>query len=601
MASTLLYHHTPRIHQAAPPHRTELVVDVWWWGPDKEPESGSNTCIEVRSSVACNAAQLLDDFRVTVNKSCSEKIEDDSIIKSNISHKRDFKKKLRDLLYNTKSSDNTKGSDKTANRNIKDNTDKKTVTAVIDDEENNIIESRFNEMFCLKVCGVDEFLLGDQPLLTYKYVRECVDRDRKPQLKLMPLQTLLKLHGSNLYHSLQLPSNTRSLCAYEGYSILSRTKHFFNQDVNKEVYVPDGKSHKVKDIDTCIVYDVPKCKDETSNMLVNSEQHATGSCAKAHEPVSCAIKDHILASNDMISQEDVSKFYGLKKRPLDNDSVRPCKKVKITENVLEVKNTVSAPICNPKVSQEKMIEKSSVSEILPITSAPKYSQELHSILSNCCYFNTRKHSRISSNHSHVQGSFSTPDLLSSLVNQSHTNEWKENIGLRNHTSDLSGCCKCCRKPDSSLKFNIWHPPHCSRPLKLKFSAMKFFQKQTCTSLTAAVGIFHGKQLLCEVKTVKLYNDVLVKSPDVVFPICLQDCPRATKICITIMSNYNNQSSMITSKPTILSIASRYLFDYEAKFIPNSPTTIFMNPATQLSTVENITEIEHLLFPIIPPR
>ncbi|CAK8686870.1 phosphatidylinositol 4,5-bisphosphate 3-kinase catalytic subunit alpha isoform-like [Clavelina lepadiformis] len=48
------------------------------------------------------------------------------------------------------------------------------------------------EQYVLKICGVQEYLVGGYPICQYKYIRQCVNRDEPPNLMLESISSVLK-------------------------------------------------------------------------------------------------------------------------------------------------------------------------------------------------------------------------------------------------------------------------------------------------------------------------------------------------------------------------------------------------------------------------
>ncbi|KAK3090339.1 hypothetical protein FSP39_011033 [Pinctada imbricata] len=57
----------------------------------------------------------------------------------------------------------------------------------------------YRTSYALKVCGCDEFLLEDYPLSQYKYVRECIARDKIPQFMLLTRESIYKTIPENQF------------------------------------------------------------------------------------------------------------------------------------------------------------------------------------------------------------------------------------------------------------------------------------------------------------------------------------------------------------------------------------------------------------------
>ena len=99
------------------------------------------------------------------------------------------------------------------------------------------------DSYLLKICGYDQYLIGDHPLIRFEYIRNCVSKGKIPHLLLVQKETVIKLLPSYVHLE---PSFLRRLHQFTStntsYSLL--TNEYESQKANISYRLTDGFTSK---------------------------------------------------------------------------------------------------------------------------------------------------------------------------------------------------------------------------------------------------------------------------------------------------------------------------------------------------------------------
>lgn len=113
--------------------------------------------------------------------------------------------------------------------------------------------------FILKVCGQEEYLLGDYPLIQFSYIQDCLARDTTPTLVTMSMGSVA-VHPDNLVENPDLDSSNRPRPTYSTLTIRKKGKHvsawkiddWFMFDVNGIYRLNCDAAHRVVEVNSII-------------------------------------------------------------------------------------------------------------------------------------------------------------------------------------------------------------------------------------------------------------------------------------------------------------------------------------------------------------
>ncbi|XP_015119435.1 phosphatidylinositol 4,5-bisphosphate 3-kinase catalytic subunit delta isoform [Diachasma alloeum] len=78
--------------------------------------------------------------------------------------------------------------------------------------------------FILKVCGQEEYLIGDYPLIQFSYIQDCLARDVTPTLVTMGMESVV-VHHDNLFENPDLDSLKRPRPTFSTLTLRKKGKH----------------------------------------------------------------------------------------------------------------------------------------------------------------------------------------------------------------------------------------------------------------------------------------------------------------------------------------------------------------------------------------
>lgn len=78
--------------------------------------------------------------------------------------------------------------------------------------------------FILKVCGQEEFLIGEYPLIQFSYIQDCLARDMTPTLVTMSIDSVV-VDTENIFENPELDTLKRARPSFSTLTLRKKGKH----------------------------------------------------------------------------------------------------------------------------------------------------------------------------------------------------------------------------------------------------------------------------------------------------------------------------------------------------------------------------------------